>query len=159
MMISFFLNGESVEIDTMPHRKSVELLRESFQIRSLRQNCGNAGCGACLILMDDRPVYSCIVPAFELRFRDVWTVEGLSAGKPFSDIVSGFKSARVQLCAACAPSRALATEALLRQTLRPSAEQVRESAYSVRCGCSSTTRILDAILRSARLRERRIHES
>ncbi|MCK5251198.1 MAG: hypothetical protein KAJ98_14595 [Spirochaetaceae bacterium] len=159
MIISFYLNGQSVEIDTMPHHRAVDLLRNSFQIRSIIHNCGDAGCGACLILMDERPVHSCLIPAFELRFKDIWTMEGLSTQKKYSDIVAGFKSAHVQLCSACAPARALITEALLRQTLRPSAEQVREAADSVRCGCSSTPRILDAILRSARLREKRVHVS
>ena len=147
MIISFYLNGQSVEIDTMPHHRAVDLLRDFFQIRSIHHNCSDAKCGACLI------------PAFELRFKMIWTMEGLSSQKSFSDIVTGFKSANVQLCSTCAPARALVTEALLRQTVRPSAEQVREAADSVHCGCSSTPRILDAILRSAHLREKRIHVS
>ncbi len=159
MIISFYLNGNSVETDTMPHHRVVDLLREKFQIRSLHHNCSSTGCGACLILMDDRPVLSCLIPAFELRLKDIWTMEGLSAQKSYSDIITGFKSAQVQLCPSCAPARALATEALLRQTIRPSAGQARDAAESVRCGCSSTRRVLDAILRSAKLRERRIHDS
>jgi len=159
MIISFFLNGNPVEIDTMPHHRSVDLLREKFQIRSLKHNCADAGCGACLILMDDRPVLSCQVPAFELKFKDVWTMEGISAQKSYADIVEGFKSAHLQLCSSCAPARTLATEALLKQTLRPTAEQARETAESVQCSCSSTRRVLDAILRSAKIREKRIHES
>jgi aerobic-type carbon monoxide dehydrogenase small subunit (CoxS/CutS family) len=159
MIISFFLNGEAVETDTMPHRRTVDLLREDFQLRSLKFICGEANCGSCLILLDDRPVHSCILPAFELRLRDVWTMEGISSGKPYLDIVNGFKAAKVYLCGNCAPSRALATEALLRQGLRPTAEQVRETAESVRCSCTSTRRVMDGILRSARLREIRVHES
>lgn len=159
MIISFYLNGQSVEIDTMPHHRAVDLLRDFFQIRSVHHNCSDANCGSCLILMDDYPVHSCLIPAFELRFKMIWTMEGLSSQKSYSDIVTGFKSANVQLCSTCAPARALVTEALLRQTVRPSAEQVREAADSVRCGCSSTPRILDAILRSAHLREKRIHVS
>lgn len=143
----------------MPHHRAVDLLRDTFQIRSVNLNCSSAGCGTCLILMDDRPVNSCLIPAFELRFRDVWTMEGISGLKAFSDIVSGYKAAHVQFCNICAPARALATEALLRQTVRPSAEQVREAAESVRCRCSSTARVLDAIIRSARRREKRIHDS
>lgn len=157
MMISFFLNGQSVEIDTMPHHRVVDLLRDAFQIRSINVNCGDSVCGTCLILMDGRPIQSCLIPAFELRFKEIWTMEGLSSLKSFTDIVSGFKAAKIQLCSTCAPARALATEALLRQTVRPTAEQAREAAESVRCSCSSTPRILDAILRSARFREKRSH--
>ena len=159
MQISFFLNGSPVEIDTMPHHRSVDLLRDNFQIKSIHHNCSDARCGTCLILLDNRPVLSCLLPAFELKFRDVWTMEGISSQKSFTDILEGFKSARMQLCNICAPSRALATEALLRQTLRPSAELARETAESVQCSCCSTRRVLDGILKSAKLREKRIHDT
>lgn len=159
MMISFFLNGNPVEIDAMPHHRSVELLRESLQIKSIHQSCSDALCGTCLILMDDRPVLSCLVPAFELKFKDIWTMEGISSKKSYADIIGGYKSAHIQLCSSCAPARALSTEALLRQTLRPTAELVRETAESVSCSCCSTRRVMDAILQAAKLREKRIHES
>lgn len=159
MIISFFLNGNPVEIDAMPHHRSVDLLRENFQIKSIHQSCSDAHCGTCLILMDDSPVLSCLIPAFELKFKDIWTMEGISSKKNYADIVGGYKSAHVQLCSSCAPARALATEALLRQTSRPNAEQVRETADSVSCGCCSTRRVMDAILRAAKLREKRNHES
>ena len=157
MIIAFSLNGESVEADTPPHRRAVDFLREEFQIKSIYMNCEGRLCGTCLVLMDDRPVHSCILPAFELRFRDLWTMEGLSDLDGFADILAGFKAAHVQLCSSCAPARALVTEALLRQFSRPSADQAREAAESIRCDCSSTSRVLDAILRSAKIREKRIH--
>ncbi len=157
MIIGFALNGEAVETDTAPHRRAVDLLREEFQIRSLRLQCNGTLCGSCLALIDDRPVHTCMLPAFELRYRDVWTMEGLSGQSGFADILQGFKEAHVQLCSVCAPSRALITESLLRETSRPGAEQAREAALSVRCDCSSTNRVLDAMLRAARIRERRLH--
>ena len=110
-----------------------------------------------MILLDNQPITSCLLPAFELRYRDVWTMEGLSTLKDFSDIVTGFKSAHVQLCEGCSAARALVTEALLRITVRPSSDQALEAAASVSCACSSNARIVDAMLRSARIRERRLH--
>ena len=157
MIISFMLNGDEAEVDTVSNRRAVDLLREDLQIRSIRMKCDGRLCGSCLILLDGRPVHACMLPAFELRFRDVWTMEGLAATDGFNDILGGFKEARVQLCPSCAASRALVTEALLRNTTRPGADQTREAAESVRCSCSSTQRILDGMLRAARLRERRIH--
>lgn len=152
------LNGVEKKTDVAPHRRAVDVLREECQIRSIRMHCDGRLCGSCLIIMDDRPVHSCMLPAFELRQRDVWTMEGISASEGYQDILRGFKDAHVQLCATCAPSRALVTEALLRQATRPGAEQTREAAESVRCGCSSISRVLDGMLRAARIRERRIHE-
>jgi len=157
MIISFYLNGVLTEHDVTPHRRAVDYLRDDCGCRSLHHECADGTCGACLILMDDRPALSCILPAFELRFREVWTMEGLSDRDEFTDIVSGFKEARVRLCSSCAPARALAVEALLRQTVRPSARQIRETVESVQCACCSRRRLHDAVIRSARNRERRIH--
>ncbi len=157
MILSFMLNGQDVQVDAPPNRRAVEVLRDELQIKSIGMRCNGRLCGSCLVIVDGMPVHSCMLPAFELRFRDVWTMEGLSLSDGFTDILQGFKAAGLQLCADCAPSRALVTEALLRKTTRPGAEQTREAADSVRCDCTSTQRVLDGMLRAARLRERRIH--
>jgi aerobic-type carbon monoxide dehydrogenase small subunit (CoxS/CutS family) len=157
MIISFFLNGQPVESDAPPHRKAVDFLREDFQMKSLHTGCSDALCGSCLIMVDDQPILSCMLPAFELRFRDIWTMEGLSTLKGFANITAGFKGANAVLCTLCAPARALALESLLRRTLRPTSDQAREAAESVRCECCSTRRVLDGILRASRIRERRLH--
>ncbi len=157
MIIAFSLNGADIEIDTSPHRRAIDLFREEFQIRSLRMQCNRRLCGSCLILMDNRPVHSCMLPCFDLRFRDVWTMEGISGTEGFQDILLGFKKANVQLCSSCAPARGLMTESLLRQASRPSADQLRDAVDSVRCDCSSSSRILDGMIRAARIRERRSH--
>ena len=159
MIISFYLNGQPFEADILPHRRAVDLLREECGIKSVRYRCRDAACGACLILVADRPVHSCLLPAFELRLKDVWTMEGLSMLKGFEDIVAGFAAADARPCSYCAPARSLAVEALLRQTLRPTTEQIRETSAIVRCGCMPPSRMDNAVLRSARKREARIHAS
>jgi len=156
MKISFGLNGESVEIDTMPHRRALDLLRESFQIRSIYHQCNNGSCGFCLILFDGNPMYSCLIPAFELRLKEIWTMEGVSAQKGFGDLVVGFHLANAQLCNFCAPSRALVAEALLKSTLHPSTEQLRSAAEAVRCDCNSTSRIINGYEEAAKLRRKHV---
>lgn len=156
MRISFHLNGESVEIDTMPHRRAIDLLREFFQIRSLYHLCANRGCGSCLILLDDSLMHSCCIPAFELRLKDIWTVEGISSRREFKDLADGFDRAGARLCNFCAPSRALVAETLLKSTLHPNAEQLRSSAEAVRCGCISTSRIIDGFTAAAEFRRKRL---
>ena len=159
MNIAFHLNGKAVELDILPHRRTVHVLTEDFQCRSLVHCRYDADYCSCLILMNDVPVHPCILPAFELRRSEVWTMEGLANTKGYNDILDGFSDAGVRLCPLCAPSRALAAEALLRRTLRPLPEELREAAESVHCSCGSTRRILDAMLRSARNRESRLRDS
>lgn len=157
MKIPFHLNDEFVEIDTMPHRRATDLLRESFQIRSIHHLCSGKGCGSCLILLNNNLVHSCFIPAFELRFKDVWTVEGISSRKEFKDLAAGFDQAGARLCSFCAPSRTLVAETLLQTTLHPNAEQLRSSAEAVRCGCVSTLRIIDGFAATAEFRRKRLH--
>ena len=159
MNIAFYLNGDSVELNSAPHRRVLHLLREEFQCRSLMHRRDDSLYSSSLILMNDSPVHACLLPAFELRRSEVWTMEGLANAKGFNDILEGFGDAGVRLCALCAPSRALAAEALLRRTLRPGVEELREAAESVHCDCGSTGRIIDAMVRSAQNRERRLRDS
>ncbi|CAD7842190.1 hypothetical protein S1OALGB6SA_1882 [Olavius algarvensis spirochete endosymbiont] len=159
MKISFVLNGEPVEIDTMPHRRTLDLLRESFQIRSIYYRCNNRGCGLCLILLDGNPMHSCLIPAFELRLRDIWTMEGISARKEFEDLVAGFELANAKLCSFCAPSRALVAEALLKSALNPDMKQLRFTAEAVKCSCNSTLRIIDGLEKAAEFRRERLRVS
>jgi len=155
MRVSFSLNGESVEIDTMPHRRALNLLRESFQIRSIYHRCDNKGCGSCLILFDSNPTYSCLIPAFELRLRDIWTIEGISARKEFEDLVAGFELANARLCNFCAASRVLVAESLFKLNLNPSAERLRSAAEAVRCDCNSTSRVINGYATAVELRRKR----
>lgn len=159
MRISFDLNGESVETDTMPHRRAINLLRDNFQIRSIYQQCSKGICGSCLILLDGNLMHSCFIPAFELRLRDIWTMEGISQRKEFEDLATGFDLANARLCNFCAPSRALVAEALLGFTSHPSAEQFRSAAEAVKCSCNSTTRIINGFAAAAELRRKRLRVS
>ncbi len=156
MKLTFRLNGLLVSRDLIPHGDSISVLREVFDCRSLHTACQSIDCGTCLILVDGNPVLSCLLPVFDLRRRDVWTMEGISRQEGFADIVRGFEQSNAHPCHLCAPSRALLCEALLKKTLRPSREQLVVAAGSVRCDCTSTPRIIDAMRCAARQRAGRL---
>ncbi len=158
MIISFTLNSQPVEIDTPPHRRADNLLREEFGIRSLRITCGENNFGVSVILLDGQPVFSSTLPAFQLRFRQVQTVESIVDKPEFEDIEEGWRAAHVRPCPSCLPARALITEELASRASKPSEEELREAVDSVSCGCCSTRRLVDAIIRTLRIRERRTNE-
>ncbi|PIE04298.1 MAG: hypothetical protein CSA76_04940 [Spirochaetales bacterium] len=157
MIISFFLNGKEVEIDTPPHRRVSDLLREEFQIRSLKLNCSGCLSGFCIILLNELPVHSCTLPAFELRYSTVETLEWFTEDPAFQDIIDGYSAAHIQPCSDCISARSLITEELLSRKTRPSADEAREAVNSVQCSCCSSRRLLDAILKTARIREKRLN--
>ncbi len=152
MKITFHLNGHLVSRDLIPHVGSIGVLIEEFDCRSLNTPCQSIDCGTCLILVDGNPILSCLLPTFDLHRRDVWTMEGISRQEGFVDIVQGFEQANAHPCHLCAPSRALICEALLRKTLHPSMDQLVDATESVRCDCTSMSRVIDSMRCAARQR-------
>lgn len=159
MIINFSLNGKPVKENITPHQRSVEILNEIFQCQSAHHHCKNAECGLCLILVDNLPVLSCFLPAFELRSRDVWTMEGIATLDGYEDLLGGFTEAGVQLCPQCAAARALSAEALLRETLSPSQEQIAETASIIKCHCTPFTHIIEALNTCANRRKKRLNDA
>lgn len=157
MLIDFTINGTPVEMDIPPHHYCIEILRDEFQYQSMSRRCNNHGCGTCLILLDDKPALACLLAVFELRSRNIWTIEGLAAQKSFQDILTGFSEANAHPCAHCAPARAIAAEALLRSAIHPSVKQIEEAVRSVRCPCTSSSRIIQAMRLAAKAREWRLN--
>lgn len=159
MRISFTLNGNPVEADIEPNRRVSDVLKNVFNCRSLYLRCNRAICGSCLILFDNQPMFSCILPAFELRSHELWTAEGISTLRGYKNILEGFTQAGARLCSLCAASRTVTTEALLRLSLQPDQNQLMEAADSVSCDCTSSSRILDAMLKAAQYREKDLHDT
>ncbi len=156
MIISFHLNGHSVSRDVDPNQLCNEALIDVYNCSSLRSQCRCMQWGSCFILVDNRLIFSCIRPIFDLQSRDVWTIEGIAARKSFNDILAGFRESNALLCNNCAPARAIATESLLRHTLHPSTKQLLEVLTSIECDCTATPRILRAMKLSAEKRKGRL---
>jgi carbon-monoxide dehydrogenase small subunit len=157
MIIKFILNGTEVSINSPPNKIVLDILREEFQIHSIRRNCDNKMCGSCLILLSNSPVYSCKLPVFEIKGKEIWTMEGISSQKDFQDILNGFASTSIKLCSKCAPARALSIEGMLRQTHTADAETISETVKMVNCECGPARRIEEAILKIFKAREKRLH--
>jgi len=157
MIIYFFLNGKKVSVNSPPNKIVLDILREEFQIHSIRRNCDGKMCGSCLILLNNSPVYSCKLPVFEIKDKEVWTMEGISSQKDFQDILEGFAQTSIRLCSKCAPARALSIEGMLRQTHSADAEIISETVKLVNCECGPARRIEEAILKIFNAREKRLH--
>ncbi len=157
MIISFTLNGQDVEIDTPPHKRAANLLREDCQIKSIKLNCNGNLSGLCIIILNGRPVHSCSLPAFELRSGTVETLESISGKPELQDIQKGYEASHIQPCSSCYPARALITNELLYRNIRPTKDAALEAVTSVDCKCCPSRRLLDAILRTAKIREKRLH--
>ena len=138
----FTLNGRSVRIDAHPMMRLLDALREQCGLTGTKEGCGEGECGACTVLVDRRPVNSCLVPLAHVAGARVTTIEGLSGRHPLQEAFVEFGGAQ---CGICTPGMILAAVAL---GPNPSREAVRTGLAGNICRCTGYSAIYRSISRS-----------
>ncbi len=142
--VTFTLNGERRTFAVPPGRRLLDLLREDAGLIGTKEGCGAGECGACTVLLDGRPVTSCLVLAASVEGRTVVTVEGLGGGgslHPFQRALVG--KGGVQ-CGFCTPGVAVTGAAILARGVTEPAEVPRLLAGNL-CRCTGYTKIFEAL--------------
>ncbi len=147
--MDFNLNGRPVSTEVEPGATLLELLREGFGLRSMKDGCAPEGmCGACTVLVDGRPVVSCARAAERVAGRDVVTLEGLPAADRAA-WAEAFTAAGASQCGFCSPGIVMKAEGLLARAATPSREEMARALAGNLCRCTGYVKILDAIERVA----------
>ena len=146
--VSFTLNGKPVELEVEPHIDLLRLLRETLDLTGAKRSCDLQVCGACTVLVDGRPVSSCTLPAFEVRGRDVVTIEGL-AGERAHPLMRSFIDHAGFQCGYCTPGMILAAKSLLDEEPAPSEARVREYLDGNICRCTGYKKIVESVMGAA----------
>ena len=152
MTVSFLLNGESVNLDVIPNKRLVDILRENFHLKASRPGCYAGVCGACAVFLNGELTYSCLVPIFAVQDSEVVTYEGFEGTEELEEILAGFEAAGYHPCANCRESRALITLALLASTSLPQREDIDAFFGGVQCRCTSMSELYRVIENLVRLR-------
>ena len=142
----FTLNGKAVSLDVAGARLLLDVLREDLQLTGTKEGCGEGECGACSVLIDGQVVDSCLVAAGQVEGREVTTVEGLADGTRLTALQQAFIEHGAAQCGICTPGMLLAAHALLQQSRRLDADDVREGLAGNLCRCTGYTKIIDAVL-------------
>ena len=143
--IKMVLNGEETEAFFAPYKTLLEVLREDLGHTGTKHGCELGECGACAILLDGKPVLSCLVLALECDNRAVTTVEGLGSDGNLHPLQSAFADLGAAQCGYCTPGILLTAKALLDQTPNPSRDQIREALSGNLCRCTGYLQIFDAV--------------
>lgn len=155
MLIEFTLNSKIVSVDVPAYSRLSDVLRNDFHLTGSRNACGKGYCGLCSVCVDGKLSYSCLIPVFQVRDREVLTIEGYAELEEFEDVYEGFKQAGVHLCDYCAPTRSLTTGTLLNTFSRPDETQIQQILSCVNCSCTPYETLKKGIINVSRLRMRR----
>jgi aerobic-type carbon monoxide dehydrogenase small subunit (CoxS/CutS family) len=147
--IRFTVNGKSTSVETEPGRPLLEVLREDLGLTGTKYGCGEGQCRACTVLLDGRPVSSCITPVRMAEGRKIVTIEGLAANGKLHPAQQAFLDEGAMQCGYCTPGMIMRTAALLETHPKPTEAQIVEALNGNVCRCNGYHRIMAAVKRAA----------
>jgi len=139
------VNGKPVSAEIEPHVTLIEFLREHLGLTGTKQGCGRGDCGACTVLVNGKPVLSCIKMAFQVDGCSITTIEGIGEDEKLDIIQRCFIDQGAIQCGFCTPAMILVAKALLAEDPQPSREAIRHAISGVLCRCTGYEKIVDAI--------------
>lgn len=146
----FVLNGKPVRAFVKPNLTLLDLLRHDFKLTGTKKGCDRGDCGTCTVLLDEKPVNSCLVLAPKVNGRKVTTIEGLGEPSRLDPLQESFVNFKAVQCGFCSPGMLLSAKALLNENPHPSREEVKRAISGNLCRCTGYTQIIDAILAAAK---------
>ncbi|HEX2163677.1 MAG TPA: (2Fe-2S)-binding protein [Thermoanaerobaculia bacterium] len=138
------VNGAPREAEGPPLERLLDVLREQLGLTGAKEGCGEGECGACTVLLDGRPVLSCLVPLVQCEGREVVTVEGVAARTDGRALIERFVAAGGVQCGACTPGIVVTAAALLAAEPAPGRETLRRALAGNLCRCTGYEAILRA---------------
>ncbi len=153
--ITLTVNGKTHTAALEPAAALVDFLRDTLGYKGVKLCCNTGECGACTVLMDGKPVNSCVVLGADAAGTDVVTVEGIADGDRLHPVQQAFIDTGAVQCGYCTPGFIVSVKALLDRSPHPSAEEVEEAISGNICRCTGYTKIFDAVELAAKQLEGR----
>ena len=148
--ISVKVNGEPVEVSFERYKSLLEVLREDIGLTGTKHGCELGECGACAVLMNGRPVVSCLVLALECDGADIVTVEGLAHDARLDPLQEAFADCGAAQCGYCTPGFLVTARALLDENPDATREEIAASLSGNLCRCTGYIQIFEAVERAAK---------
>lgn len=155
-VVSTTINGDAVDFLCEPRQTLLEVLRDTLDLTGTKEGCSNGNCGACTVLLNGRPVTSCLVLGVEAQDCEIHTIEGVACQGQLDAVQQAFLEGAALQCGICTPGFIMQTEALLNQNPDPSEQDVRFFLAGNLCRCTGYDKIVRAVLKAA---DARRHEA
>jgi aerobic-type carbon monoxide dehydrogenase small subunit (CoxS/CutS family) len=151
--LRFIVNGQQRSLETEAERPLLEVLREDLGLTGTKYGCGEGQCRACTVLLEGKPVTSCLTPARAAAGKRIVTIEGLAKGGELHPVQQAFVDEGAMQCGYCTPGMILQTVALLERKPRPTETDIVSGLNGNLCRCCGYSRIVAAVQRAAARKE------
>ena len=148
-LIELSINGETCELAVEPNTTLAEVIRDQVGLTGTKVACGTGECGTCTVLIDGRPILSCLTLAVDCQKQHILTIEGLSEGEKLTPIQQAFQDCGAIQCGFCTPGMVLSTTALLKVNPHPSTAEIQKALEGHLCRCTGYNKILEAVQQAA----------
>jgi aerobic-type carbon monoxide dehydrogenase small subunit (CoxS/CutS family) len=143
------VNGRDHSVTTDPDRPLLDVLREDLELTGAKYGCGERQCGACTVLVEGRPVFSCSTRVGTVADRPIRTIEGVAEGDALHPVQAAFLAHGALQCGYCTTGMVMTAVSLLEEKPHPTAEEIRQRMQRNVCRCGTYVRILAAIQQAA----------
>lgn len=143
--LRFTLNGKQKELTVDPERTLLWVLRDELELTGTKYGCGMGHCGSCTILVNNKPVRSCMVTADFIEGKKVVTIEGIGTPERLNPVQQAFVNNDALQCGYCTPGMIMTATGLLMDNPKPSRSEIINAMEENFCRCGTYNRIIDAI--------------
>lgn len=147
--IVLVVNGERYPLDVKVNRTLLSVLRDECGLIGTKEGCGAGDCGACTVLLNGKPVNSCLVPAVTADSAEITTIEGLAKDDKLHPLQEAFIQEGAVQCGFCTPGMLLTAKGLLDENPMPNETEIRTAIAGNLCRCTGYVRIVKAIQKAA----------
>jgi carbon-monoxide dehydrogenase small subunit len=144
--ITLKVNGNDYKMTVDTRMTLIEAIRDEIGLTGTKEGCSVGECGTCTVLMDGKPIYSCIMLAVEAEGKEILTIEGLADSDGLHPIQKSFIDHGAVQCGFCTPGMILTAKALLDENPNPTEEDVRKAISGNLCRCTGYSKIIEAIM-------------
>ena len=152
-VVTATINGRQEEFLCEPRQTLLEVLRDVLDLTGTKEGCSNGNCGACTVLVDGRPVDSCLVLAVEIDGATIETIEGVAPGSRLHPLQQAFLEGAALQCGICTPGFIMSAKALLDENPEPSEQEIRFYLAGNLCRCTGYDKIVRAVQQAAKVQQ------
>jgi carbon-monoxide dehydrogenase small subunit len=144
-LITLKVNGRKWDLAVEPNRTLLDLLRHDLELTGTKRGCDLGECGSCTVILNGKPVNSCLVLAIQANGAEVLTIEGLAGPSGLHPLQRAFVEKGAIQCGFCTPGMILSATTLLQKNPKPSEEEIRTALSGNLCRCTGYQKIVEAI--------------